>query len=67
MKHYHDGTRISDEVMGGANPLLVVHGNLTEDGRTAPPPSPEKRSRPIVIDGNHMVCTGRVDTRPFFM
>lgn len=64
VKHHREGTRVSDNVMAGANPLLMVQGGLTEDGRT-PPPSPDKRSRPNVIEANHMLSTGRLDTRPF--
>ncbi len=72
VKRYEDGTRVGDDVMGGANPLLLVHGNLTEGAPPpVPPPSPaspgkSKRGRPTnVIEGNHMVLTGRVDTAPF--
>lgn len=69
MKHYHDGTRVSDEVMEGPNALLRVEGNLTDERRTPPPPpppSPDKRlGRPNVIEANHLVETGRVSTGRF--
>jgi hypothetical protein len=77
LKHYQDGTRIGDDVMGGANPLLLVHGSLTEEGarNTPHPPQPQPGSpsggdskrgrRPNVIEAIHMVQTGRVDTAPF--
>lgn len=69
MKHYQDGTRVSDEVMDGPNPLLRVEGKLTDERWTPPPPpppSPDKRSgRPNVIEANHLVETGRVSTGRF--
>lgn len=72
MKHYHDGTRVSDEVMKRPNALLRVEGNLTDDRWTPPPPPPpplpgtDKRlGRPNVIEANHLVETGRVSTGRF--
>lgn len=55
-----DGISVPENAVSEANPLLVVNGrvNLTKMDATSLQPG-----RIAAIEANHMVATGRVNTR----
>eukprot|EP00903_Cladosiphon_okamuranus_P009369 g8933.t1 len=60
VKQYLDGISVPDDVVSNANPLLVVNGRIN----MAAPDVGAGESRQIAaIEANHMVSTGRVNTR----
>ncbi|CAM9504932.1 unnamed protein product [Laminaria digitata] len=60
VKQYLDGISVPEDAVSEANPLLVVNGrvNLTKIDATSLQPR-----RIAAIEANHMVATGRVNTR----
>jgi len=56
LKQYLDGISVNQQVMTGDNPLLVVNGKVNLNA----PVRGEVST--VVIEGNHMVGTGRVST-----
>ncbi len=61
IQQYVDGITVTDETLRRTNPLLVVKGKPPLSHKDA-----RGRSRPTVVDGNHMLQTGRLNTVPFF-
>lgn len=58
LKQYLDGISVNEDVMAAPNPLLVVNGRVNL--RAAPVRAAANLS---IVDGNHMLATGRVNTR----
>eukprot|EP00904_Undaria_pinnatifida_P001782 jgi/Undpi1/11604/HiC_scaffold_30.g13899.m1 len=60
VKQYLDGISVPEDAVSKANPLFVVNGrvNLTKLDASSLQPQ-----RIAAIEGNHMVATGRVNTR----
>merc|ERR1711937_741999 len=56
LKQYLDGISVNHEVMTSSNPLLVVNGKVNLHAPVRGDVSN------VIIDGNHMVGTGRVGT-----
>lgn len=56
LKQYLDGISVNHEVMTSSNPLLVVNGKVNLNA----PVRGEVSS--VIIEGNHMVGTGRIGT-----
>merc|ERR550514_1386286 len=59
LKQYLDGISINKEVMDANNPLLVVNGRV----RLNRPPV-RRGVKPVTVDANQMVATGRINTGP---
>eukprot|EP00949_MAST-11_sp_MAST-11-sp1_P000330 g330.t1 len=60
LKQYLDGISVSEEVMSGPNPLLVVNGRINLNSNPV-----RHDGRPPVVDAVQMVNTGRASTRPY--
>jgi peptidoglycan hydrolase CwlO-like protein len=58
LKQYLDGISVNEDVMNSDNPLLVINGRVNLNA-----PLVGRGSDPAVIEGNHMVNTGRVEGR----
>lgn len=57
---YLDGISVPEDVVAAANPLLVVNGRIN---MAAPDVGAGETRQIAAIEANHMVSTGRVNTR----
>ena len=57
---YLDGISVPEDVVSAANPLLVVNGRIN---MAAPDVGAGETRQIAAIEANHMVSTGRVNTR----
>ena len=55
LKQFLDGISVNEDVMNSNNPLLVINGRVNLNA-----PLVGRAQGPAVIEGNHMVNTGRV-------
>ena len=59
LKQYLDGISVNEDVMTAPNPLLVVNGRVNLNA-----PLVGRMAEPAIIEGNHMVNTGRAVGMP---
>ncbi|KAM3578081.1 hypothetical protein VYU27_000179 [Nannochloropsis oceanica] len=80
IQQYLDGVTVNDGILNGSNPLLVVkpktktpprpprrHDGSSNGSSSSSSSHPRKGHHPCVIEGNHMLQTGRLNTAPFFV